>query len=79
LVVFVHPADREMLEELERRGGPDRLAEVLADGVGRLGAEVLPWQEFDLGPDCYLDINHMNARGGREELSRQLANMLFEK
>ncbi|NIS91390.1 MAG: amino acid adenylation domain-containing protein [Woeseiaceae bacterium] len=79
LVVFVHPADREMLEELERSGGPDRLAEVLDDAVGRLGVEVLPWQEFDLAPECYLDINHMNARGGREELSRQLANMLFAK
>ncbi len=79
LIVFVHPADREMLEELERGSGPDHLAEVLADATGRLGAEVMPWQEFDLGPDCYLDINHMNARGGREELSRQLADVLFAK
>lgn len=79
VVVFVHPADGEMLDEIERASGPDRLAEVIDNAVSGLGAEVLPWQEFNLGPDCYLDINHMNARGGREELSRQLAAMLFAK
>jgi amino acid adenylation domain-containing protein len=79
LVVFVHPADQEMLEELEPSGGPDRLAEVLADAAGRLGVEALPWREFNLGPDCDLDINNLNARGGREELTRQLADMLFAK
>ena len=41
--------------------------------VQQLGIEVIPWESFDLEPADFLDINHMNARGGREKLSRQLA------
>ncbi|MGI9222076.1 MAG: hypothetical protein ACR2QS_13685 [Woeseiaceae bacterium] len=37
-----------------------------------------PWQEYDLEPDDFLDINHMNARGGGDKLSRQLAAMLLK-
>ena len=42
-----------------------------------LGVKTLPWEQFDLEPADFLDINHMNARGGREKLSRQLAAMLI--
>ncbi|MGA8204537.1 MAG: hypothetical protein WB812_08470, partial [Woeseiaceae bacterium] len=43
----------------------------------QLDAPMLPWEEFDLDPADYLDINHMNARGGRDHLSGQLAAMVF--
>jgi len=41
------------------------------------GIATIPWDTFNLEPDDFLDINHMNARGGREKLSRQLAEMLI--
>ena len=37
---------------------------------------VLPWEDFELESDEYFDVNHANARGGRERLSRQLVDML---
>ena len=76
VVCFLHPADREMTDELRDDVGGDALARVAADIAGDLGIDVLPWESFDLEPADFLDINHMNARGGREKLSRQLAEML---
>jgi hypothetical protein len=75
----MHPADRDMTDELEGSCGSDRLEEFIHGIRDKLGIEVLNWKWFDLEPGDFLDINHMNARGGREKLSRQLAAMVFSK
>jgi len=77
MVCFLHPADRSMIDEIKGTCGSDRLTE-FANEIGRkLGITMLSWEAFDLEPTDFLDINHMNARGGREKLSRQLAGMVF--
>jgi hypothetical protein len=76
VVCFVHPADRSMVDELREECGTEKLAEFIRKINVELGIKTLPWEEFDLQPSDFLDINHMNARGGREKLSRQLAAML---
>ena len=79
IVCFLHPADREMTDSLKGEVGGEALIEATAEIGARLGIEVLPWESFDLEPGDFLDINHMNARGGREKLSRQLAEMVRER
>jgi amino acid adenylation domain-containing protein len=79
MLLFLHPADREMLDELRDSVGTDRLHRLVRDLSDRLGAPMLPWEEFDLAPGDYLDINHMNARGGRDRLSHQLAGFVFAR
>jgi amino acid adenylation domain-containing protein len=76
VICFVHPADKTMTDELRDELGSDRLANFSSDITDKLGIEVLSWEAFDLEPSDFLDINHMNARGGREKLSRQLAAMI---
>jgi amino acid adenylation domain-containing protein len=76
VVCFIHPADRTMIDEIRDECGSDTLTQFTSDISSRLGIEVLSWEAFDLEPDDFLDINHMNARGGREKLSRQLAGMI---
>ena len=76
LVCFLHPADQTMTDEIKGSCGSDTLVN-FTRGIGdELGVTVLSWDAFDLEPDDFLDINHMNARGGREKLSRQLAAMI---
>jgi amino acid adenylation domain-containing protein len=75
--LFLHPADREMLDELGDSFATGKLEAFTAELSQRLAAPMLPWRDFELQPGHYLDINHMNARGGRDELSRQLAAMIF--
>ena len=76
LVCFIHPADKTMTDELKGELGSDVLEEFVSEINRKLDVEVLSWEAFDLGPSDFLDVNHMNARGGREKLSRQLAAML---
>lgn len=76
VVCFVHPADKTMTDELKGELGSDVLSNFINDIDRKLGIEVLSWEAFDLEPSDFLDINHMNARGGREKLSRQLAAMI---
>jgi acyl carrier protein len=77
MVCFVHPADRIMIEEIKDECGTDKLDQFIRRISEELGVKTLPWEQFDLEPADFLDINHMNARGGREKLSRQLAEMLI--
>lgn len=77
MVCFVHPADRVMIDEIRGECGTDRLDQFIHDINEELGVRTLPWEGFELEPGDFLDINHMNARGGREKLSRQLAQMLI--
>ena len=79
VVCFVHPPDREMTSEIADEVGGDRLAKFTQEITEKLGIEVLSMESFNLEPEDYLDINHVNARGGREKLSRQLAEMLKDK
>jgi hypothetical protein len=76
VVCFVHPPDREMTSEIEDEVGGDALIEFTNGITADLGIEVLPWGSFNLAPEDYLDINHVNAQGGREKLSRQLAGLV---
>jgi hypothetical protein len=76
LVCFIHPADRTMTDELKDGVSSDALTRFTQEIASTLGVEVLAWDTYDLQPDDFLDINHMNARGGREKLSRQLAAKL---
>ena len=76
MVCFLHPADRTMIDELRNSCGSDTLTKFTDDISSKLGITMLPWEAFDLEPADFLDINHMNARGGREKLSRQLAAMI---
>ena len=73
VVCFLHPADREMTDEIRDSCGGDTLVDFTNEIATNLGIDVIPWESFDLEPADFLDINHMNARGGREKLSRQLA------
>jgi len=77
MLLFLHPADREMLDELRDDVATDKLHRLTRELGEQLDAPMLPWEDFDLDPADYLDINHMNARGGRDRLSGQLAAMIF--
>lgn len=77
VVCFVHPADRVMVDEIRDECGTDKLNDFIRKINADLGILTLPWESFDLEPADFLDINHMNARGGREKLSGQLAGMLI--
>ncbi len=77
VVCFVHPADRVMIDEIREECGTDRLDAFIRKIDEELGIKTLPWEDFDLTPGDFLDVNHMNARGGREKLSRQLAEKLI--
>ncbi len=79
VVCFLHPADREMTDEIRASCGGDALVNFTDEIAARLGIAVIPWESFDLEPADFLDINHMNARGGREKLSRQLAAKVAQK
>jgi amino acid adenylation domain-containing protein len=76
LVCFLHPADQTMTDEIKDSCGSDTLVNFTRSIADELGVTVLSWDAFDLEPHDFLDINHMNARGGREKLSRQLAAMI---
>ncbi|MGI9220302.1 MAG: non-ribosomal peptide synthetase [Woeseiaceae bacterium] len=76
MVCFVHPVDQTMIDEIRDSCGSDRLDTFMDEISRQLGIEVIDWQSFDLQPDDFLDINHMNARGGRAKLSRQLAGKI---
>jgi len=76
MVCFLHPADQTMTDEIKDSCGGDRLESFTDDIEATLGINVLAWHAFNLQPDDFLDVNHMNARGGREKLSRQLAGMV---
>ena len=65
-----------MTDEIKDSCGSDRLIAFTSAIGEQLGIEVLSWETFDLEPTDFLDINHMNARGGREKLSRQLAGLV---
>lgn len=77
MVCFIHPVDSTMTAEIQAEVGSDALARFIASIRAELGIDVLPWDEFALVPDDFLDVNHMNARGGREKLSRQLADKIL--
>ena len=77
MLCFIHPVDRAMTEEICHECGGDSLENFVQIIRSELGITVLPWTDFDLVPDDFLDVNHMNARGGREKLSRQLARMII--
>ena len=79
VVCFVHPADAAVIAQLPEDTGSDRLRDFLRGVTARTGMRVLPWQGFELESDHYFDVNHANARGGRERLSRQLVEMLAEE
>jgi len=74
---FVHLVDQQMTDELKDTHGSDIPTRFADELNASLGISTLPWENFDLEPDDFLDINHMNARGGREKLSCQLAKMLI--
>jgi amino acid adenylation domain-containing protein len=75
---FVPPADQALTGQIESsRGGTDNLSRFTAEAEARLGIAFLPWRAFELTPADFLDINHLNAHGGRAKFSRQLAHLLF--
>lgn len=77
LVIFIHPADAAMLAEADAPVQPNRLEAAIRRIKEDLGVEVLRWQDFDLTPEDFLDINHVNATPGRGRLTRQLGHMLW--
>jgi amino acid adenylation domain-containing protein len=77
MVCFVHPVDRAMTDEIKDSCGSDRLTAFTSDIGEQLSIDVLSWETFDLESADFRDINHMNARGGREKLSRQLAELVL--
>jgi len=77
VVVFVHPADKTMLSEMAGIGQGQVLVAALDRMAARHGVEILPWTDFSLDSSDFLDINHVNAGRGRENLSRQLARMIL--
>jgi len=79
VVCFVHPVAATVVDALPAGSGSDRLQQFLSEVTARTGIRVLPWQDFELKTDEYFDVNHANARGGRERLSRQLVDMLDEE
>lgn len=73
MICFIHPVDSAMTDEIESDVGGESLQDFITGISAELGIDVLPWDGYDLVPEDFLDVNHMNARGGREKLSRQLA------
>lgn len=77
MVCFIHPVDSAMTDEIAGEVSSESLQEFIAGISNELGIDVLPWADYELEPGDFLDVNHMNARGGREKLSRQLADKVF--
>ena len=77
MVCFIHPVDSAMTDEIESEVGGESLQNFIAGISTELGIDVFPWDGYELAPEDFLDVNHMNARGGREKLSRQLAAKLL--
>jgi len=77
VICFLHPADRLMTDELKDAHGSDKLERFANEVSNRLSIATIPWRTFDLSPDDFLDINHMNAHTGRGNLSQQLARMIY--
>ena len=66
------------MDEIDDVDGSDVLARFTEELREKFEIETIPWRDFELEPDDFLDINHMNARGGRDKLSRQLAAMILK-
>ena len=79
VVIFIHPADQSMLSEVPVTEQGTILAHALAE-IGQMqGVEVLPWQGFALEPKDFTDINHVNAHIGRTKLTRQMAQLIWNR
>ena len=77
VVVFVHPVNGAMMQELPARYRGDRYAALLRRVAAVDGVELIA-PEFDALEDAdYLDINHVNPGAGRPKLSRLLARRSF--
>jgi len=75
-VIFIHPPNAQMMDELPETYGGDRFAALLKEVRSIEGVEIVT-DAFDLEDDDFLDINHVNPGKGRPKLSRQLARWLF--
>ncbi|MCO8146563.1 amino acid adenylation domain-containing protein [Rhodovulum tesquicola] len=79
VVVFVHPAEKAMLDELPDAARGQILTAALDRIAARTGAEILPWEAFALDSTDFIDINHVNGGQGRTKLSLQLARMVLAR
>jgi amino acid adenylation domain-containing protein len=77
VLVFIHPANRVMLDEVPSRLHGERFASILREVARVPGLELIPPDAFDLDDADFLDINHVNPGSGRPKLSRQLARHIF--
>lgn len=76
VVVFIHPPNTQMMDELDPEYGGGKLEAVLERLRSIPGVELVTGA-FDLADADFLDINHVNPGQGRPKLSRQLARWLF--
>ena len=76
-VVFIHPPNRQMMDELPDGFAGAKFEAVLEQIRAIEGVELVPLDAYDLGDADFLDINHVNPGQGRPKLSRQLARWLF--
>jgi amino acid adenylation domain-containing protein len=77
VVVFIHPANAAMMQELSARFRGDRFDALLRRIAAIDGVELLAPDDFGLEDADYLDINHVNPGVGRPKLSRLLARRSF--
>lgn len=73
VVVFIHPVNQAMLQELPARFRGDRFDALLRRIAAMDGVELIVPDGFELEDADFLDINHVNPGAGRPRLTRQLA------
>ncbi len=78
VVCFVHPANPSMIDSLEDQYAGDQLTRLLEKISNVSEVEIVPWQNFDLVSDDFLNINHLNSWNGVPKLNPQLASFIYE-
>jgi len=78
VICFVHPVNQSMIDSLEGQYAGDQLTRLLQKISNTSVVEIIPWEDFDLDSDDFLNINHVNSWSGAPKLNPQLASFIYE-
>jgi hypothetical protein len=78
VICFIHPINTDMAGEIPLNKQGRKFENLLSQISKTPKLELIPWQNFALKSEDYLNINHVNPWSGMPKLSEQLARMIFE-
>lgn len=77
VTVFVHPIDRSRVKSRMTDFSDGHWMRLRANILKEVSARFIDWDAFDLQSSDFFDVNHVCAENGGENLTRQLALMVF--